>query len=190
MKSLWNCESHFISCWTKVFFFMLKCLSSFGYLVYWNVLGELKTAGLSKNGSMACVFHVYTDQSVCYCTEKSDTPPQYISQFIMCTKQNSLYMSICSIIFSSRCFWFRATIYANRNYLKIYRTRNPELLTQSSDKGPRIIGDVYIHPTAQVDSTAVVCFTHTLMWIDSCTYYTHIDDTCRCIYGITWNNID
>ena len=134
---------------------------------------------------MACVCHVYTDQSVCYCTEKSDTPPQCIYIYnVYKAKLTS------SIIFSSLCFWFRATIYANRNYLKIYRTRNPELLTQSSDKGPRIIGDVYIHPTAQVDSTAVVCFTHTLMWIDSCMYYTYIDDTCRCIYGITWNNIN
>jgi len=64
-------------------------------------------------------------------------------------------------VYHTNQFWSQvksaaATIYANRNYLKIYRTRNPELLAQNCDNGPRIIGDVYIHATAQVDSTAVL----------------------------------
>ena len=51
---------------------------------------------------------------------------------------------------------FSATLYANRHYLKIFRNSHPERLTVSSSGGPRVIGDVFIHPTAVVDPTAVV----------------------------------
>lgn len=60
-----------------------------------------------------------------------------------------------------------AAIYANRHYLKLYRMTNPSRLAQNldncngngkihKDEHAEIIGDVYIHPTAQVHPTAVV----------------------------------
>jgi len=47
-----------------------------------------------------------------------------------------------------------SAIYANRQYLALYRKRQPSRL--ADDIGPRIIGDVYIHATAQVHPTCVV----------------------------------
>ena len=50
----------------------------------------------------------------------------------------------------------RAAIYANRHYLAIYKRTHPERLAVNSEGKPRITGDVFIHPTAQVHPTAVV----------------------------------
>lgn len=52
-----------------------------------------------------------------------------------------------------------SAIYANRNYLKLYRKTNPELLRVDSPSGPKIIGDVFIDPSAIVDPTATVSLT-------------------------------
>lgn len=49
-----------------------------------------------------------------------------------------------------------SAIYANRYYLKLYRKSNPELLSAGTSEGPKIIGDVFIHPTASIDATATV----------------------------------
>ena len=49
-----------------------------------------------------------------------------------------------------------SAIYANRHYLKLYQTAAPELLTLNDNKGPSILGDVYIHPSASVHPTATV----------------------------------
>jgi len=49
-----------------------------------------------------------------------------------------------------------SAIYANRNYLKLYRKNNPELLSDIKLSGPVIIGDVFIHPSASVDPSATV----------------------------------
>ncbi|XP_057371438.1 mannose-1-phosphate guanyltransferase alpha-like [Daphnia carinata] len=47
-----------------------------------------------------------------------------------------------------------AAIYANRHYLNLFRERRPERLAKSVQ--PTIIGDVYIHATANVHPTAVL----------------------------------
>ena len=49
-----------------------------------------------------------------------------------------------------------SAIYANRNYLKQYRKTNPSLLSVDIPIGPKIIGDVFIDPSATVDPTATV----------------------------------
>ncbi|CAG2168669.1 unnamed protein product, partial [Oppiella nova] len=49
-----------------------------------------------------------------------------------------------------------SAIYANRNYLKLYRKTNPELLASDTPSGPKITGDVFIHPTASIDPTATI----------------------------------
>ncbi|XP_064388695.1 mannose-1-phosphate guanyltransferase alpha-like [Halichondria panicea] len=51
-----------------------------------------------------------------------------------------------------------SAIYANRLYLSLMSENHPELLArqQSSDEGPCIIGDVRIHPTANVDRSATL----------------------------------
>ena len=51
-----------------------------------------------------------------------------------------------------------SAIYANRNYLTLYRKLQPDLLAISKPEGPKIIGDVYIHPSAHIDPTATVSF--------------------------------
>lgn len=52
---------------------------------------------------------------------------------------------------------FRAAIYANRHYLALYQNWHKERLAKNGELKPQIIGDVYIHPTADVHPTAVVC---------------------------------
>ena len=52
--------------------------------------------------------------------------------------------------------YFRAAIYANRHYLDMYHDTHPERLAKNSSGNPQIIGDVFIHPSAQVHETAVV----------------------------------
>jgi mannose-1-phosphate guanylyltransferase len=56
-----------------------------------------------------------------------------------------------------------SAIYANRHYLELYHTRHMDRLAQEDFMGEKgkekrciIIGDVYIHPTATVHTTATV----------------------------------
>lgn len=66
--------------------------------------------------------------------------------------QCKLYLSRTVI-----CCHFRAAIYANRHYLALYQNWHKERLAKNGELKPQIIGDVYIHPTADVHPTAVVC---------------------------------
>lgn len=91
------------------------------------------------------------------------------------TKQHSDSISLekdvfMSLVDSNRLFVFNqhddfwwspiktpgSAIYANRNYLSVYRKSHPELLIQSTPNGQTVIGDVYIHPSASVDPTAII----------------------------------
>jgi mannose-1-phosphate guanylyltransferase len=58
-----------------------------------------------------------------------------------------------------------SAMYANRVYLELYKRTNPNRLAKNGDGQPKIIGDVFIHPLATVDPTAVVkiCFIKFLM---------------------------
>ena len=47
-------------------------------------------------------------------------------------------------------------IYANRLYLSLFKERHPEYLATSTPGGPEIYGAVRIHPSAQIDPSAVV----------------------------------
>ncbi|XP_052721651.1 mannose-1-phosphate guanyltransferase alpha-A-like isoform X2 [Crassostrea angulata] len=49
-----------------------------------------------------------------------------------------------------------AAIYANRHYLALYQNWHKERLAKNGELKPQIIGDVYIHPTADVHPTAVL----------------------------------
>ncbi|XP_063145025.1 mannose-1-phosphate guanyltransferase alpha isoform X2 [Candoia aspera] len=49
-----------------------------------------------------------------------------------------------------------SAIYANRLYLSCYSQCHPERLAQNQPGGPSIRGNVYIHPTASVDASAVL----------------------------------
>ncbi|XP_061465389.1 mannose-1-phosphate guanyltransferase alpha isoform X2 [Rhineura floridana] len=49
-----------------------------------------------------------------------------------------------------------SAIYANRLYLSCYSHCHPERLAQNRPGGPTIRGNVYIHPTASVDASAVL----------------------------------
>ncbi|XP_022702139.1 mannose-1-phosphate guanyltransferase alpha-B-like isoform X1 [Varroa jacobsoni] len=64
-------------------------------------------------------------------------------------------------VFKTERFWTQiktagSAIYANRHYLEMYNNRKDERLTLQTPNGPKIIGDVYIHPTANVHSSAVI----------------------------------
>ena len=49
-----------------------------------------------------------------------------------------------------------AAIYSNRHCLKFYHKTHPERLFKSEKGEPKVIGDVFIHPSAHVHPTAVV----------------------------------
>ena len=49
-----------------------------------------------------------------------------------------------------------SAIYSNRHYLALYRAKHPERLATSLADQCNIIGDVYIHSSANVHPTAVV----------------------------------
>ncbi|KAK8378684.1 hypothetical protein O3P69_009412 [Scylla paramamosain] len=49
-----------------------------------------------------------------------------------------------------------SAIYANRHYLQLYHRTHPSRLTENGPNKPKIVGDVYIHPSASVDPSAVL----------------------------------
>ncbi|XP_077979372.1 mannose-1-phosphate guanylyltransferase regulatory subunit alpha-A-like isoform X1 [Glandiceps talaboti] len=64
-------------------------------------------------------------------------------------------------VYKTSRFWSQiksagSAIYANRHYLELYGKYHPERLAENCDDGPKIIGDVFIHPTANVDSSATL----------------------------------
>ena len=61
----------------------------------------------------------------------------------------------------TRKFWRQiksasATVSANRLYLESYGINDPQLLASNASTGPKIIAPVFIHPSAQVDPSAVL----------------------------------
>ena len=55
--------------------------------------------------------------------------------------------------------WFVScshAIYANRLYLSLFKERHPTYLAINSSSSPQIIGAVRIHPSAEIDPSAVV----------------------------------
>jgi len=64
-----------------------------------------------------------------------------------------------ALVYQTKKWWSQlktpgAAIYANRHYLQLFRQRRPERLAKGDE--PQIIGDVFIHPTANVHPTAVL----------------------------------
>ena len=49
-----------------------------------------------------------------------------------------------------------SAIYANRVYLELYIKNHPKRLAKNGEGLPRIIGNVFIHPSATVDPSATV----------------------------------
>ncbi|XP_060684169.1 mannose-1-phosphate guanyltransferase alpha-A [Hemiscyllium ocellatum] len=64
-------------------------------------------------------------------------------------------------IYKTDGFWSQiksagSAIYANRLYLNQYQKTRPDRLAKNTPGSPRILGNVYIHPTATIDPTAVL----------------------------------
>ncbi|XP_053536564.1 mannose-1-phosphate guanyltransferase alpha-A isoform X1 [Ictalurus punctatus] len=64
-------------------------------------------------------------------------------------------------VYKTDRFWSQiksagSAIYASRLYLNQYHKTHPERLATNKDGGPKIIGNVYVHPTANIDPTAVL----------------------------------
>ncbi|GFY44904.1 mannose-1-phosphate guanyltransferase alpha-B [Trichonephila inaurata madagascariensis] len=62
-------------------------------------------------------------------------------------------------VFHSTRWWSQiktagSAIYANRHYLDLYNDTHPNWLARNCSRGPFIIGNVFIHPTATVHPTA------------------------------------
>ncbi|KAM9189065.1 mannose-1-phosphate guanylyltransferase regulatory subunit alpha isoform 2-T2 [Mergus octosetaceus] len=77
-------------------------------------------------------------------------------------------------VYKTDGFWSQiksagSAIYASRLYLNQYSKTHPERLAQNKPGGPIIRGNVYIHPTASIDSTAVdhTCVLNTIVGWDS-----------------------
>ncbi|XP_072788222.1 mannose-1-phosphate guanylyltransferase regulatory subunit alpha isoform X5 [Taeniopygia guttata] len=77
-------------------------------------------------------------------------------------------------VYKTDGFWSQiksagSAIYASRLYLNQYSKSHPERLAQNKPGGPVIRGNVYIHPTASIDSTAVdhTCVLNTIVGWDS-----------------------
>ena len=67
-------------------------------------------------------------------------------------------MYICTCMCMSN-LWFvpcSHAIYANRLYLSLFKERHPTYLAITSSSSPQIIGAVRIHPSAEIDPSAVV----------------------------------
>jgi NDP-sugar pyrophosphorylase family protein len=86
--------------------------------------------------------------------------------------ENRIFPSLCStgkfFVYKTENQWSSiksagSTIYANRVYLDLYKHHHPERLATNGPGKPKIIGDVFIHPTASVDPTAVVKMIETCM---------------------------
>uniref|UniRef100_A0A3P8WB65 GDP-mannose pyrophosphorylase Aa n=1 Tax=Cynoglossus semilaevis TaxID=244447 RepID=A0A3P8WB65_CYNSE len=64
-------------------------------------------------------------------------------------------------VYKTLSFWSQiksagSAIYASRLYLSQYHKTHPERLASDKEGGPRISGNVYIHPTAVIDPTATL----------------------------------
>uniref|UniRef100_A0A671XGB4 GDP-mannose pyrophosphorylase Aa n=1 Tax=Sparus aurata TaxID=8175 RepID=A0A671XGB4_SPAAU len=64
-------------------------------------------------------------------------------------------------VYKTLSFWSQiksagSAIYASRLYLNQYHTTHPERLASNKEGGPKISGNVYIHPTANIDPTATL----------------------------------
>ncbi|XP_029985663.1 mannose-1-phosphate guanyltransferase alpha-A, partial [Sphaeramia orbicularis] len=64
-------------------------------------------------------------------------------------------------VYKTLSFWSQiksagSAIYASRLYLNQYHTTHPERLASDTEGGPKIRGNVYIHPTANIDPTATL----------------------------------
>uniref|UniRef100_A0AAR2KY80 Nucleotidyl transferase domain-containing protein n=1 Tax=Pygocentrus nattereri TaxID=42514 RepID=A0AAR2KY80_PYGNA len=64
-------------------------------------------------------------------------------------------------VYKTQHFWSQiksagSAIYASRLYLNRYHETHPERLATKQEGGPKIIGDVFIHPTANIEPTAVL----------------------------------
>lgn len=98
-------------------------------------------------------------------TNQLDSHPDYLSLELDILQQRSSQPHCFS--YRTRGAWWcqvktaASAIYANRQYLKQYKNsisnrRRPSMETSNSARNCTIIGDVYIHPTATVDSSSVI----------------------------------
>lgn len=65
------------------------------------------------------------------------------------------------VVYNSPKWWSQiktagSAIYANRHYLELYHETHPDRLAQNKEGNPSIVGDVFIHPTANVHPTAML----------------------------------
>ncbi|XP_034946528.1 mannose-1-phosphate guanyltransferase alpha [Chelonus insularis] len=103
----------------------------------------------------------YARQDVDYCAQNNNNgkDPAHISleQDILTRLAGTEKLFACQ----TSNWWSQiktagSAIYANRHYLDLYKEKQPDRLASASNAKCHIIGDVYIHPTAIVDASAVL----------------------------------
>ncbi|XP_077979375.1 mannose-1-phosphate guanylyltransferase regulatory subunit alpha-A-like isoform X3 [Glandiceps talaboti] len=103
-----------------------------------------------------CLVEDEQTHEVCHYVEK---PQTFVSSTINCGMylfSPEIFQNIGEVFQKNQDAMFKSAIYANRHYLELYGKYHPERLAENCDDGPKIIGDVFIHPTANVDSSATL----------------------------------
>ncbi|KAI4880671.1 hypothetical protein NFI96_013450 [Prochilodus magdalenae] len=102
-------------------------------------------------------------ESVLICLRREDPPCGRLMSEVIRLEQD-IFTRLAGqkqlYVYKTQHFWSQiksagSAIYASRLYLSRYHETHPERLA-ANQGGPKIIGDVYIHPTASIEPTAVL----------------------------------
>ncbi|XP_021253144.1 mannose-1-phosphate guanyltransferase alpha isoform X2 [Numida meleagris] len=114
------------------------------------------TANRTQALNYGCIVANTDTQEVQHYVEK---PSTFVSEIINCgiyLFTPAIFQHIGEVFQRNQQELALSAIYASRLYLNQYSQSHPERLAQNKPGGPIIRGNVYIHPTASVDSTAVL----------------------------------
>ncbi|XP_071418982.1 mannose-1-phosphate guanylyltransferase regulatory subunit alpha isoform X2 [Pithys albifrons albifrons] len=114
------------------------------------------TANRTQALNYGCIVANANTQEVQHYVEK---PSTFVSEIINCgiyLFTPAIFQHIGEVFQRNQQELALSAIYASRLYLNQYSKSHPERLAQNKFGGPVIRGNVYIHPTASIDSTAVL----------------------------------
>ncbi|XP_068876964.1 mannose-1-phosphate guanyltransferase alpha isoform X2 [Aphelocoma coerulescens] len=133
---------------------MLEFQQQHGDMHSFVILGT--TANRTQALNYGCIVANAGTQEVQHYVEK---PSTFVSEIINCgiyLFTPAIFQHIGEVFQRNQQELALSAIYASRLYLNQYSKSHPERLAQNKPGGPVIRGNVYIHPTASIDSTAVL----------------------------------
>ncbi|KAL7991881.1 hypothetical protein Chor_016137 [Crotalus horridus] len=127
------------------------------------------TANRKQSLNYGCIVANADTHEVLHYVEK---PSTFVSELINCgiyLFTPAIFHHIGEVFQCNQQELLFSAIYANRLYLSCYSQCHPERLAQNQPGGPSIRGNVYIHPTASVDASAVdhTCVLNSIVGWDS-----------------------